>query len=129
MPDAPFVGVHIVGAVAQVVDKAQSGTLEGYHNVSTRYFGRQDYALSAQIAEGLFKRKLDYGEGIAGQFCGESECVLGDIFLSSLCCQRDTHLQGGYARGYAIDVLEQGLANGHDVLGVRIEYFELLSMG
>ena len=92
MPDAPFVGVHIVGAVAQVVDKAQPGSLEGYHNVPAWHFGRQDNALAAQIAEGLFKRKLDYGEGIAGQFCGESQCVLGNIFLSSLCCQRNAHL-------------------------------------
>jgi hypothetical protein len=85
MPDAPFVGVHIIGAVTQVVDKAQSSTLEGYHNVSTRHFGRQNYAFPTQIAEGLFKRKLDYGKGIAGQFCGESECVLVDKLPATFC--------------------------------------------
>ena len=48
--DALGLGVEVVGAVPQVIDKAQDGSLMGYEHMATRTVNSD--ALATQVAQG-----------------------------------------------------------------------------
>ena len=71
--DAPFVGVHIIGAVAQVVDESQGQALESHDDIAARCIGRQDDGFAAQVAQSGFEVKFLAGKGLGRAGRGEGE--------------------------------------------------------
>ena len=89
-PDAPFLRIEIVRAIAQMFDEAQRHALIAHEQVALRQPFRQGDRLFPQIADSLFPGQLCVGECRRVQLLAQRERLRRDQVFSLRFANNDT---------------------------------------
>ena len=87
MADAPLCGIEVVGAGAEVVDKAEGVPLKADEDVATRNAGPKHEGFAAQIGKSVVERELCTRKGVGSEFRRECQRRGGLPFVALAACE------------------------------------------
>ena len=88
----PLVGIEIVGAATEVLDKTQGHVTIGDKHESTRCVGRERYGLAVQVAQGIVIGKFTSGKDLGAERGTHGQVMCGEDITPLQLGERDTRL-------------------------------------